>query len=62
MVTKTRTVYRFERGGFAFEACLDDAGPVGRFVELEIQAEEEQYEAAKAALLATAAELGLTEQ
>ena len=61
-VRKTRRVYRFDRHGFAFEACLDDAGPVGRFVELEIQADEERYEAAKAALLRTAAALGLTEQ
>lgn len=61
-VTKARRVYRFERHGFAIEASLDDAGPVGRFVELEIQADEARYEDAKAALLRTAAELGLTEQ
>jgi adenylate cyclase class 2 len=61
-VRKTRRVYRFDRHGFAFEACLDDAGAVGRFVELEIQADEERYEAAKAALLHTATELGLAEQ
>jgi adenylate cyclase class 2 len=58
-VTKTRRVYRFDRGGFACEACLDDVGPVGQFVELEIQADEDRYEAARTALLATAAELGL---
>ena len=62
VVTKAREVYQFQRSGFAFEACFDDVGAVGRFVELEIQAEEAQYEAAKTALLATAAELGLTEQ
>jgi adenylate cyclase class 2 len=62
VVTKARQVYRFARGGFDLEACLDDVGSVGRFVELEIQAEEERFEAAKAVLLAAAAELGLTEQ
>jgi adenylate cyclase class 2 len=61
VVTKTRTVYGFHRDGFAFEACLDDAGPVGRFVELEIQADEAAYPAAKAAVLKAAADLGLTE-
>lgn len=61
-VTKVRRVYHFDRHGFAVEACLDDAGPVGRFVELEIQADEARYEDAKAALLRTADELGLKEQ
>jgi len=61
-VAKTRRVYRFDRHGFALEASLDDAGPIGRFVELEIQADEAQFEPAKAALLKTAAELGLTQQ
>ena len=61
VVTKTRQVFRFERAGFDCEACLDDVGPVGRFVELEIQADEDRYESARAVLLATAADLGLTE-
>jgi adenylate cyclase class 2 len=61
-VRKKRQVYRFTRGGFAMEACFDDVELVGAFVELEILAEESQYEAAKAVLLATAAELGLTEK
>ena len=62
VVSKKRQVYCFERGGFAFEACLDDVGPVGRFVELEIQADETQYESSKTALLRTAEELGLRDQ
>ncbi|MGL6095981.1 MAG: class IV adenylate cyclase [Fimbriiglobus sp.] len=62
VVTKTRTVYRFHRDGFGFEACLDDVPGVGRFVELEITTDDAGYPAAKAALLAAAAALGLTEQ
>jgi adenylate cyclase, class 2 len=61
-VRKKRRVYRFQRDGFDFEACFDSVDRVGEFVELEILAEEERYETAKAALLAAAAELGLTEQ
>ena len=61
-VRKKRQVYRFARGGFAMEACFDDVELVGPFVELEILAPEEQYEPAKAVLLPTAAELGLTEK
>jgi adenylate cyclase class 2 len=62
MVTKTRQTYRLRRDGFDLQACLDDVGPVGRFVELEILAEEAAFESAQAVLLATAAELGLIEQ
>ena len=62
VVTKRREVFHMSRGGFAVEFCLDYAGPLGRFVEVEIQAAEADFEAAKAALLATAADLGLTEQ
>ena len=61
VVTKTRLVFHLTRGGFAVEVCLDDAGPLGRFVEVEIQAAEADFEAAKAVLLRTAADLGLTE-
>lgn len=62
VVTKARQVYRFHRDGFDFEACLDDVGAVGRFVELEIQAEDAEFEPARTALLSAAADLGLTEQ
>jgi adenylate cyclase class 2 len=62
VVTKSRQVYRLSRGGFELEVCFDDVGAVGRFVELEIQASESQFDAAKAVLLETAASLGLTEQ
>jgi adenylate cyclase class 2 len=59
-VRKNRQVYRFNRGSFQMEACFDDVELVGEFVELEILAPEEQYEPAKAILLQTAKELGLT--
>lgn len=61
-VRKKRRVYHFVRDGFDFEACFDALDGVGEFVELEIVAEESQYEPAKAALLSAAAELGLTEK
>ncbi|HVK17795.1 MAG TPA: class IV adenylate cyclase [Fimbriiglobus sp.] len=62
VVAKSRQVYRLKRSGFELEVCLDDVGAVGRFVELEIQADESRFGEAKAVLLDAAAELGLTEQ
>ena len=62
VVRKTRAVYHFARGGFDLEACLDDVDGVGRYVELEIVADESRFEDAKAVVLAAAAELGLTQQ
>ena len=59
--SKNRDVYQLTRAGFALEVCLDDAGAIGKFVELEILAEPEQFEAAKAVVLQTAADFGLTE-
>jgi adenylate cyclase class 2 len=61
-VRKKRRVYTFTRDGFELEACFDAVERVGEFVELEILAEEARYAAAKATLLAVAAELGLTER
>jgi len=60
-VMKTRQVYRLNRGGFDVSICLDDVGAVGRFVELEIMAEAEQLEPAKAVLAQMAQELNLTD-
>lgn len=59
VVRKQRRIYRLSREGFALEACLDDVERVGRFVELEIQASEEQLDAARTVLLATAQAWGL---
>jgi len=61
VVRKLREVWRFTRDGFTAEACFDDVDQVGAFVELEIQAESTDFERAKAAVLAAAEELGLTE-
>ena len=60
-VRKKRRVYAFARDGFDMEACFDNVEGVGEFVELEILADESQYETAKATLLTAAAELGLTD-
>jgi adenylate cyclase, class 2 len=62
VVRKTRQIWTFHRGGFALEACFDRVDGVGQFVELEIQAEEAAFEAAKQVILQTAAELGLVQQ
>jgi adenylate cyclase class 2 len=62
VVRKRRQVYSFTLGGFPMEVCFDNVELVGPFVELEILAPDEDYERAKAVLLQTAAELGLTEK
>ena len=62
VVRKQRQVYRFRRDDFPMEACFDDVELVGSFLELEILAEEDRYEQAKAVLLKTAADLELTEK
>jgi adenylate cyclase class 2 len=61
VVSKTRTVYRFERHGFKIEVCLDDVGVVGKFVEVEVLVEPAQLDGARNAVMTTAAELGLTD-
>jgi adenylate cyclase class 2 len=61
-VRKHRQVYGFTRGGFSMEACFDDLERLGSFIELEIMAEEDRYEEAKAVLLQTVEALGLTEK
>jgi adenylate cyclase class 2 len=66
VVRKKRVVYHLARpvGGKArtIEVCLDEVEQVGSFVEVELVAEESEFEAAKAAVLGLAAELGLTDQ
>jgi adenylate cyclase class 2 len=59
VVRKRRRIYEWTRDGFTVHACLDDVDGVGRFVELEIVADDAQYEAAKATVLQVAAELDL---
>jgi adenylate cyclase, class 2 len=62
IVVKQRRVYDFHSGGYDCEACLDELEGVGRFVELEILADEAQADAAGAELLRLAGALGLGEQ
>src|SRR5712692_7469076 len=40
-VRKHRRIFRWERGGYGLEVCLDDVDGLGHFAELEIQAPEE---------------------
>lgn len=61
IVKKHRRVFEFTRGGFDLEVCLDEVDQLGRFVEVEIMAEESQLEAARGVLLRCATELGLVE-
>jgi len=61
VVRKQRKIFHLLRGSYALEVCLDEVDEVGRYVELEIMAPEEQLEAAKAVVLSVAAQLGLTE-
>jgi len=60
VVRKQRRIYHLEQDGFSLEVCLDEVDGLGRFVELEIQAPEEQLEPAQAVLLRLAAALGLS--
>ena len=62
VVRKRRQVFGFRRDEFQMEVCFDHVELVGPFVELEILAPDDEYERAKAVLLETAAELGLTEK
>lgn len=59
VVRKRRRAYRLTRGGHSVEVCLDDVDEVGRFAEVEILAEEDHLETARAVLLEVAEELGL---
>jgi len=59
VVSKSREVFHFTRLGRTWEACLDDVGQVGKFVELETLAEEAELESARTLLLQVAGELGL---
>lgn len=61
VVRKSRRVAEFTRDGFDMQVTLDEVDDVGRYAELEVVATEERAGAAKAAVLAVAAELGLTQ-
>ena len=59
VVHKQRTLYHLTRDTFAMEVCLDEVAEVGRFVELEIIAPEEQLDQARSVVLEAARQLGL---
>ncbi|HEX4591945.1 MAG TPA: class IV adenylate cyclase [Gemmataceae bacterium] len=61
VVTKTRRIAEFRRDEFEMQLTLDEVDGVGQYAELEIMAPEDRAEAAKATLLAVAAEFGLTQ-
>ena len=61
VVRKTRRIAEFRRDGFDVQLTLDEVDEVGRYVELEIVATEDQADAAKAAVLSVAGEMGLTQ-
>ena len=60
-VRKQRRTAEFEWHGRRVEAAIDDVERVGRFVELELFADETDLEAARVALAALARELGLSD-
>jgi adenylate cyclase class 2 len=60
VVRKQRRLYRLQREGYALEVCLDEVDGLGRFAEVEIRAPQDQLEPARAVLLRTAADLGLS--
>jgi adenylate cyclase class 2 len=61
VVRKDRRTFHLQRDGFQLAVTLDDVAGVGRFAELEIGVTEDQLETARATLLRTAEELGLTD-
>lgn len=61
-VTKTRTLFELQRDGRAFELTIDEVDGLGVFAEVETLADEASRDAAERAVLALAAELGLTQQ
>jgi adenylate cyclase class 2 len=60
IVRKKRRVYDLKRDGFDVHISLDDVEQVGPYAEVEIVAEERDADAARAAVLALTAELGLS--
>jgi adenylate cyclase class 2 len=60
IVRKTRRIAEFSRDGSDMQLTLDEVDGVGKYAELEVMAPEERAAAAKASVLAVAAELGLT--
>lgn len=60
IVRKHRRQYHLDRSDFALTVCLDEVERLGRFVEVEIVADDERKDAARTVLADTAVALGLT--
>ena len=60
VVQKQRRIYHLEKGTYAVEICLDEVEEVGRFVELEVLAPEEQLGEARRVVQELATSLGLS--
>jgi len=58
-VCKLRRKARLARHGFQVEICLDQVSELGSFVELEVVAQDDQLDRARACLAKLAGELGL---
>lgn len=61
VVNKTRRIAKFTRDGFDMKASLDEVDGVGTYAEVETMAPESRFAEAKAAVLAAAAELGMSQ-
>jgi len=59
VVRKERTIYHCRREGYEVEIALDTLQGLGRFVEVEIRAEEDRLSEARDVLLRVVGELGL---
>jgi adenylate cyclase class 2 len=61
VIEKWRSQYRLKWKGFEVVIALDRVQDVGDYAELEIMAPEDQYEAARAAVMQLAKDLGLAQ-
>jgi len=61
IITKSRRQYRLQWKGFEVVIALDRVQDVGNYIELEIMAPEDQYAAARAAVVELGQALGLTQ-
>lgn len=62
VVKKQRSLHGFTYAGYEVQFCWDEVEGLGSHIELEIMAEQSEYENAKKALFDLAAQMGLTEQ
>ncbi len=58
VVRKHRRIFELGHGGFKIEVSLDDVANVGRYAEVEIQADEKQLDLARSATPGSGGEIG----